>query len=89
MSALLIAYDLNKPGQDYTKLYEEIRSLGAWWHHLDSTWIVDTYSTVEDVSSRLRAVMDESDRFLVLDVTAAKRGGWLTQDAWDWLSEHI
>lgn len=35
------------------------------------------------------AVMDESDRLLVLDVTGDKRGGWLRQDAWDWLNEHI
>lgn len=37
MSALLISYDLNKPGQKYERLYEKIKALGTWWHYLDST----------------------------------------------------
>lgn len=32
MAALLITYDLNKPGQDYEGLFEEIKSFCAWWH---------------------------------------------------------
>jgi hypothetical protein len=35
MSALLISYDLRKPGQNHDKLYEKIKELGAWWHGLD------------------------------------------------------
>ena len=38
--ALLISYDLNKPGQNYDKLYAKIKELRTWWHYLDSTWIV-------------------------------------------------
>jgi hypothetical protein len=26
----LIMYDLNRPGQDYSNLYEAIKRLGAW-----------------------------------------------------------
>ena len=29
MAALLITYDLNKPGQNYDSLYEKIRELGS------------------------------------------------------------
>uniref|UniRef100_UPI003FD8692B hypothetical protein n=1 Tax=Desulfovibrio sp. TaxID=885 RepID=UPI003FD8692B len=36
----LISYDLNAPGKNYDQLYDAIKSLGGWWHHLDSTWIV-------------------------------------------------
>ena len=41
---LLISYDLIDPGQDYSGLYEEIKAADAWWHHLDSTWIISTES---------------------------------------------
>jgi hypothetical protein len=27
---LLISYDLNKPGQNYDKLYAKIKELGTW-----------------------------------------------------------
>lgn len=37
-----INYDLKRPGQNYEALYEAIKSCGAWWHHLGSTWLVDT-----------------------------------------------
>jgi hypothetical protein len=40
MGTLLIGYDLDKPGQDYSNLVAEIKRLGAWWHNLDSTWLV-------------------------------------------------
>lgn len=32
-----INYDLKRPGQNYEKLYEAIKSCGTWWHYLGST----------------------------------------------------
>lgn len=37
-----INYDLKRPSQNYEALYEAIKSCGVWWHHLGSTWLVDT-----------------------------------------------
>jgi hypothetical protein len=39
---MLVGYDLNKPAQDYPKLIEKLKNFSAWWHHLDSTWLVRT-----------------------------------------------
>ncbi len=40
MATLMIGYDLNKT-KDYPALFQAIKGLGgAWWHHLDSTWLV-------------------------------------------------
>lgn len=89
MPALLITYDLNKPGQDYEGLSEEIKSFGAWWHYLDSTWIVDTNLSVSSAADRIRAKVDSSDHFLVLNITGDASQGWLPQDAWDWISKHV
>lgn len=89
MSAVLITYDLNEPGQNYEKLYDKIKTFGAWWHHLDSAWIIDTNLTVADISEKLRAVMDDSDSVLVLNITGDSYAGWLSQDAWNWLKNHV
>lgn len=36
-----ITYDLRKPGQDYTPLYEAIKALGtSYKHDMQSTWLV-------------------------------------------------
>ncbi|WBP93195.1 hypothetical protein O6072_18460 [Mycolicibacterium neoaurum] len=89
MSAILITYDLNKPGQDYDRLYEKIKGLGDWWHYLDSTWIVITYISIADVRDQLLQVMDSSDNLLILNISGDAYDGWLSKDAWDWLKSHV
>jgi hypothetical protein len=69
VSALLITYDLNKPGQDYDKLYEKIKGLGSWWHHLDSTWIVTSALAPSEAFDQLKPTLDESDRVLIVNIT--------------------
>ena len=51
MSTKLIAYDLNAPGQNYDDLIKAIKGLGAWWHHLDSTWLVKSDLNTSDSPS--------------------------------------
>lgn len=89
MSCLLITYDLNKPGQDYKELHETIKGLGDWWHHLDSTWLVDTSLTVDQVAERIVKVIDSSDRLLVVNISGDSYQGYLTEDAWQWIRKHI
>ena len=83
---LLITYDLNKPGQNYNDLYEEIKTAGTWWHHLDSTWIIDTHLSPNDWNERLRKHMDDNDNVLIIEICKNYQG-WLPEDAWKWLRE--
>lgn len=89
MRAILITYDLNKPGQNYGDLYSTIKSVGAWWHYLDSTWIVQTRMTPQQVWEKLQPNADRNDSFLVIDITSDAYGGWLPQEAWDWLKKAV
>ena len=87
MATMLIAYDLRKPGQDYDQLYEVIKGLGgAWWHHLDSTWLLKTSKSAVEVRNAIAAVIDVNDELLVINVTSRARawrgfndrgGAWL------------
>jgi len=89
MSVTLIGYDLRKPGQDYTLLFNEIKSLGEWWHCLDSTWMVKTTLTVEQVRDRLHRRMDPNDQLLV--ITAAAPAAWFLTNpiCSKWLTEKL
>jgi hypothetical protein len=89
MSALLISYDLNKPGQNYNELYEKIKELGTWWHYLDSTWIVVSSLTQSQAFDRLKPTLDDSDSVLIVNITGDSYSGWLPQEAWDWLGKHV
>lgn len=88
MALKLITYDLNKPGQNYKDLHEAIRGLGAWWHYLDSTWIVQSSLSPNAIVEKLKATIDTSDGLLVFDITGDSYSGWLEQGAWDWLNAH-
>jgi hypothetical protein len=81
-----INYDLKKPGQNYEPLYTAIKSCGTWWHHLGSTWLVDTSLNASGTWSRLSPVADKNDSFLVIGATK-DYSGWLPKEAWDWIRE--
>ncbi len=82
---LLITYDLNQRGQNYQNLTEAIKCLGQWWHYLDSTWLVKTHLTTEQVANRLKQQIDDNDNFLVIEVNPHTSQGWLPQEAWNWI----
>ena len=88
MKAYSITYDLKTPNANYKALYEEIQSLGAWWHYLESTWIVSTNYSSEDIWNKLSKLLTQDDHMLIIEV---KRDcyGWLPQEAWDWITENI
>jgi len=83
-----INYDLKRPGQKYEALHEAIKSCGAWWHHLGSTWLVDTSLDATGIWSRLAPHVDKNDYVLVIGVTRDSQG-WLPKEAWEWLNSRI
>jgi hypothetical protein len=83
-----INYDLKKPGQDYADLYTAIKSFGAWWHYLESTWLVDTNLNASGIWNKVKVAIDNNDRVLIIGVTA-DNSGWLPKDAWDWINARL
>ena len=83
----LITYDLNKPGQDYPALYDSIKKMGAWWHHLDSTWLVDTTLTAAEIRDQIREAIDPGDHILVVRF-GSEWASFLPQRGNDWIREH-
>lgn len=88
MATRLIAYDLNRPVQEYDDLIEAIKSLGPWWHHLDSTWLVKSTLSVTEIRNQLGRIIDSDDELLVVDVTDDARA-WrgFTERGATWLKE--
>lgn len=83
-----VSYDLNKPGQNYTPLYEELKKSLNWWHYLDSTWLIYTNETADQLWQRLRKHTDDSDNVLIIRVCDDK-AGWLKKEAWEWIRTHV
>ncbi|WP_037622880.1 hypothetical protein [Streptomyces aureus] len=90
MAALLIGYDLNRPGQNYTALIKEIKDLGSWCHPLESTWVVTTPKTVSQVRDLLRGYVDRNDELLVMNVTGTPWASYnLSSEVAAWLETNI
>jgi len=85
---LLVSYDLKVPGRDYAKLYEALKSAPAWWHYLESTWILSTTDPVSTWQEKIRATMDENDNLFMVDITGKPYSGWLPTKAWEWIKQH-
>ena len=88
MSVYCVSYDLNKAGQNYNALYDELKKSPGWCHPLDSTWLISTRESAQQLSDRLRKHLDNNDTLLVIGVTK-EYSGWLPQATWDWMRQHI
>lgn len=90
MPTLMIGYDLNLPGQDYTDLIARIKTHGAWWHHLDSTWLVDTTMSAKQVRDDLKGLIDSDDELLVIDISGDDWSTFGINDSGNqWLHDHL
>jgi len=90
MSAIMVSYDLNSPGQKYEKLYEKLRAFGTYAKVVNSTWIVSGYGlTPQSVYDTLRPILDDNDHIFTVDITNDPKQGWLPQDVWDWIHKNL
>lgn len=89
MAAYVISYDLNSPGQRYTQLTEKIKSLGSWWHCLDSTWMVSTDLTALEVANQVWSVMDPNDKLLVTPIAPGSAWAGFSGDCLTWIKNNL
>jgi hypothetical protein len=86
MNKYLITYDLRDKTRDYSGLYLAIKTLGPWSHYIDSTWIVKTSLTSQDIWSKLGTHILKTDYLLIVKIDSTDKFGWLPSDAWNWLN---
>jgi len=84
----VVSYDLNKPGQDYKGLFDELKRSPNWWHYLDSTWLIYTTESVQKVFDRLAPHVDKNDRILIIRAMNDYQG-WLSEEAWQWIRQYV
>lgn len=89
MATYIIGYDLNKTGQNYNDLIEAIKSLGEWWHCLDSTWIIKTDQTITQVRDSLSTRMDANDQLLVAELSGKAAWAGFSEECSSWLTSNL
>ena len=88
MSIVLVTYDLNKVGQDYEALYEQIKSLGDCINPLDSVWLIKTDKTCAQVRDHIKTVLDGNDLLIVLPYGEGRASILNSKDI-EWIKQNI
>ncbi|WP_127475035.1 SinR family protein [Microbacterium sulfonylureivorans] len=89
MTTYMVGYDLGKPGRDYDGLHEYLKSFRTYWHNLDSTWLVVTSESAEQLRNGAGRFLDNSDKLLVCQVTTP--GAWrgFGESGSEWLMKYL
>lgn len=74
MSVKLITYDLNNPGQNYTKIEAKIRSYKSSVRLSESSYAVSTMDDPQSIYNGFKPFLDQNDTFLVLTLNAPYHG---------------
>lgn len=84
-----IHYDLNKPGQQYPPIIEEIKKSPKYQQMLKSGWLVSTNESLDQLFGRLRRQIDSTDRLFVSRVRNGEFIGYLDKPVVDWLNQNV
>lgn len=87
MSVYCVSYDLRKAGQNYNGLYEQLKRT-KWLHPVESTWLIATTESAQQLSDRLWTQLDQNDLLLVIRVTKPY-WGVLSKEAWAWIEANV
>jgi hypothetical protein len=90
-AAILIACDIHSPkGEAFDSLVTEIQSLGSWWHHLETTWIVKSVYSPADIRDKLKLYVAGDDQLLVVNISgAAAECFGINEPGSKWLNDNI
>ena len=91
IATILIAYDIHPTeGKMYDDLIERIQSLGDWWHHLESAWIVRCAYSPREIRDQLKSYIGTDDQLLVLEISGDTAEWAGVNDAGThWLKDNI
>ena len=65
MAAFIIAYDLNKSGQNYTCVKAKLEAYPRHWHMQGSVWIIESSSGASAILDDLKSCLDSNDDLFV------------------------
>lgn len=89
MKVFIIAYDLRQAGQNYTSLYDSIKSLTTDWQHpMESVWFVRVAESLsaQNLFDVLKPALDDNDSLFIMDINNVNdKQGWMPKTFWSWL----
>ncbi|WP_350303041.1 hypothetical protein [Pediococcus acidilactici] len=86
----IVSYDLDNPGQKYNELKKIIDAHSIdWCRYLDSTFLIRTNDSANDILQALKAVIDSNDRVFIANISNTDYSGWLIDKQRDYIRNNI
>ena len=88
MRVYIVSYELGK-NKSHIGLFEQLKASPAWWHYLDSIWLIATQGNAKQLYNRLKPHLDEVEDSILVIEAGADLYGWLPKDAWEWIKRTL
>ena len=90
MAVHWVNYDLNKSGQDYSKLIEYLKSHQSWAKPLKSSFFVKTSLTAGGLRDGIKGYIDSNDDVVVVTVTSQNWATFgISEEVTTWMKNNI
>lgn len=89
MRTYMISYDLSKPGQNYDKLIELIKSEYAWAKIGYSAFIVKSSLSHTELRDKLKHALDSNDKLFVGAISAPAAWFGLSDEVSNWINNNL
>ncbi|MEM5623721.1 hypothetical protein AAHB56_30875 [Bacillus thuringiensis] len=66
MAVYAVTYDLHKPGQDYEKLHDQLKSYQNYSKRFESFWLIDASQSASEIRDDLQRSLTKTIKFLLL-----------------------
>lgn len=88
MASYIITYDLSKPGQNYQKVLEAIKAVGAWARLSESSYAVTSGLRPQQIFDRIKPHLDSNDQLYVIGLHRPYSGRG-DQEVNNWLDRNL
>ena len=88
MAALLIAYDLNSPGQRHNEILALIKKKFPWAKLSESSYAIATNMTPAQAFDLFKPYLDKNDQLFVIELKRSYKGLG-SKEVVDWLDRFL
>ncbi|MGD1008192.1 MAG: hypothetical protein ABR980_13290 [Ignavibacteriaceae bacterium] len=85
----IITYDLIEPDRNYIDLLKKIKSYGTWAKICESSYLIKTDQTYEQVRNQLVKIIDENDKLFVGTLIAPAAWNALPESVSNWILKNL
>jgi hypothetical protein len=87
MKTILISYDLQAPGKNYSELIRNLTNYEYWARVLESTWLVKTNYSTEEIKDQVSKHTDPNDRLFIVDVSGNYAAKNISSQVEQWIKQ--